>query len=582
MSEFVVNIENWGFQVDQDRMGEKEGWFAPTFDASAWMAVKSGAPWDFYDDALRGYEGVGWYRIELDGDLLGTDSVHRLKFDGVGGKAKIWCNGELVGQNRIRYLPFEVALPKPLLTAAANVIVVRVDNRAHPQSLPGAARIEWVLYGGLCHGVSLVSSTEVRFDWLHLFGTPGDAGGVVDFEFRVVNDSDSRFEASTALSIDAPDRPRIVVPVTCAPGSAVTCSGRLEVGDIDSWNLDSPRLYTATLALDVRIPGGPAEMVERFGFRSIAVEANQIILNGNTIFLKGFSRYDEYAPFGSSPDADVIRRDLIALKNTGANLVRVHYPQSRVHLDIADEIGLLYMQEVPLCWWRPDPTDELSYHGNLMDEAHEVLERVHARDANHPSWIIWSMGNENDSWCDAVKEGMHELMAHAKSLDRSRLLTWVDRHVPEADEYGEADIISLNLYFGIHHGSVAYRYDEFESAIGVPTRAALDVVMERYPDRPILMAEFGTGGIQGIRGETRYSLDYQAAFNRFTWDTLVSNANVQGCILWCWADYFHRSSFIGDGGFFNTPFGPFGVVTVDRQIKWAPYDAIVEMFRERP
>lgn len=220
-------------------------------------------------------------------------------------------------------------------------------------------------------------------------------------------------------------------------------------------------------------------------------------------------------------------------------------------------------------------------HSALLDEAHKALERMFVRDANHPSWVIWSMGNENNSFTPVGRHAMRELVGHARQLDDSRMLTWVCDVLPDADEFSCADIVGVNLYFGVFHGKgPALSIGDFPSLVADQTRNALERLANDYPDKPILVAEFGTAGVEGLRGENRFTLTYQAKMLEIMWETLTNCSGVAGGIMWCWADYAHQRDFVGDSdpGHLNGAYGPFGVVTIERRRKDEPYAAIVRLF----
>ena len=282
------------------------------------------------------------------------------------------------------------------------------------------------------------------------------------------------------------------------------------------------------------------------------------------------NRYDEFPGRGPVVDAATIRADLLAVKAAGANLVRVHYPQSPAHLAIADEIGLLYMEEVPLNWWRatfrpPLPPEFRNDH--IIDLAERVLEGMVRRDGNHPSLVIWSVANECLATDELGIDAMSRLLERAKELDPTRLVTYAANQSPEKNRaFALADLAAFNLYFGMWDGEVAADLSEIESRVFEPTREALGKLLELFPDKPVLLSEFGTIGIPGSGGDVRFSEDYQAAYVSAVWRAVEAVPDVAGGIVWCWADYRQHNGFTND---FPTEFGPFGIVTLERKPKKA-------------
>src|SRR5512136_1908308 len=106
-SETVMISSGWQFQMDVRDIGAGEGWYANGFDRSAWAKASVPKAWDLFDEALWGYEGIGWYATTIDGALARKDKVQRLKFGRVNYHTNVWLNGEPLGENVNGYLPFE-------------------------------------------------------------------------------------------------------------------------------------------------------------------------------------------------------------------------------------------------------------------------------------------------------------------------------------------------------------------------------------------------------------------------------------------------------------------------------------------
>src|SRR5438128_1159988 len=178
---------DWRFQMDVPDIGEKENWQATSFHRSMWAKVEVPKAWDLFDEAMWGYEGVGWYSTEIAGSLAVTGKVQRLKFGRVNYHAKVWLNGELLGENLNGFLPFEFDVtdkPKP---GAVNQLVVRVDNTGKVKWLPGAKKIEWMLYGGILEPVTLETLSTVFISDLTTPAIPDGPGAAVDCEVEATS-----------------------------------------------------------------------------------------------------------------------------------------------------------------------------------------------------------------------------------------------------------------------------------------------------------------------------------------------------------------------------------------------------------
>src|SRR5260370_2551887 len=148
---------DWRFQMDVPDIGEKEHWKATSLHRSMWAKVEVPKAWDLFDEAMWGYEGVGWYSTEIAGSLAVTGKVQRLKFGRVNYHAKVWLNGELLGENLNGFLPFEFDVTAKLKPGAVNQLVVRVDNTAKVKCLPGPKKTEFILYPVILNHVTSTS-----------------------------------------------------------------------------------------------------------------------------------------------------------------------------------------------------------------------------------------------------------------------------------------------------------------------------------------------------------------------------------------------------------------------------------------
>ena len=150
----------WRFQIDSQDIGEHDRWFDAGFDRSGWKEVDVPRAWDVLDRALSNYEGVGWYSVVLDGSWARPGQIQHLKFGRVMYHARVWLNGELLGEHVDGYLPFAFDITDKL-KGPANHLVVRVDNRPQIDWLPAAKVIEWVQYGGILQPVRIESHGPV-------------------------------------------------------------------------------------------------------------------------------------------------------------------------------------------------------------------------------------------------------------------------------------------------------------------------------------------------------------------------------------------------------------------------------------
>lgn len=558
----------WRFQIDPYDWGEADGWFAPAFDRSGWAVVKVPGAWDLYEEALRDYEGIGWYAVEIPAHHVRPDTWQRLCFNYVNIHAKVWLNGHYLGEHVGGFLPFEFAATPYLFVDRPNILVVRVDNRPRPEWLPGSRTIEWVLYGGILKPVRLVTTGQTYISDLTVTATPAGAGAEVRCQVEVTNVGAASFSGEViaeVLAVDAPARAQ--APLACAAGEQATADLILHLDRAHLWSPVTPALYTLNVTLRATETDAPfvAQAATRFGVRTITVQGSNILLNGEPVTIKGVCRYNEYAGYGMTLPAEVIREDLLRAKRAGVNFIRIHYPQDPLTLDLMDELGFLVMMEPNFCWWGVEWFGPVSHEHDeqIFAAALRDLEAMIRAHKNHPCLVAWSMINESATDTEAGIAIMRRMMRKAKALDPTRLVTFVaagsaQKHLA----FDEADFVSTNWYLGTFTPDKARRIADIEGVVRQGTVEYLTAVQAHFGGKPVVVTEFGTQGIYGLRGDTPYTEEYQAAYIEAMWSAIRSVPGVAGAVLWCWADYPHRRDFIT-----YAPYGPYGVVTFDRKAK---------------
>ena len=566
---------NWHFQMDVAGLGEKERWYAEDFDRSAWAAVAVPKAWDLYSEALWGYEGIGWYAIRIEAALARPDKVQRLKFGRVNYHSKVWLNGELLGENVIGYLPFELDVTGKLQPGRPNLLVLRVDNRPRLAWLPGAKQIEWVQYGGILEPVTLETSAKVYISDLAVTAVPAGSGASISCAVEVA--SGDAAENDTVLRVAVAGQPQSAksVKLRVPPGAKSMEKVSLSLKEASPWSPDQPFLYTLVATLE---RGGPIDRVtSRFGVRKIEAHGREILLNGRRFRVQGVNRYDEYGKYGPRPPRELLIADLRRMKNAGVNFVRVHYPQSPDILSLYDEMGFGMIEEVPVNWWGngfSGKGDEVQSEEFLNGQAMPALERMIRRDKNHPCVMIWSMCNESQTANDVGTTVMRKLLRRAKELDPSRLATFVisPEEARNHRAFEEADLVAVNVYSGQFGRNLAYHQSQFDDLVVKPSEEYIRRQLAAFPDKPLLVTEFGTRGVSGVHGDIVYSEDFQAAFIQAAWKAIRNCPEASGGVLWSWADYYHRRALIQ-----YAVFGPYGVVTVDRRPK-AALRALAKMY----
>jgi beta-glucuronidase len=555
----------WQFQIDVGDLGEQEHWYGRTIDRLSWRQVEVSKAWDLFDEAMRGYEGIGWYAAKLDGSWARAGKVQHLTFGRVMYHAKVWLNGEPLGEHIDGYLPFAFDITGRL-KESDNLLVVRVDNRPRIDWLPAAKQIEWVQYGGILQPVRVETKGPVFFSDLEIRAVPKGGGASISCNVEIVA-RENAGDLSLRLAVQGDERPALVVSIAPRTGTTLRRELTLTLEKAVPWSPDSPTLYTLVATLERR-----GTVIDRttqsFGVRTIAARGRQLLLNGKPLQIKGVNRYDEFGRFGPNPPRQLVEDELRLIKQTGINLIRSHYPQAPEFLDLCDQLGLLFLEELPINWWGIEwfGKEGVVQDERILDRALPMLDTMIRRDKNHPCIIIWSMANESKTDNAVGVKVMRALIRRTKERDVTRLVTFVTApgSVREHRAYEDADLVATNMYYGSLEAPLADHRGQLEKHARKPTEEHLRTQLNAFPDKPILVTEFGAMGIPGMHGDVTSTEDFQAGYISAVWEAISAVPEVSGGVLWSWADYHHRRHFQANGAF-----GAFGVVTVDRRPKAA-------------
>ncbi|MEM3980459.1 MAG: glycoside hydrolase family 2 TIM barrel-domain containing protein, partial [Ignisphaera sp.] len=305
---------------------------------------------------------------------------------------------------------------------------------------------------------------------------------------------------------------------------------------------------------------------------------NKIYLNGRPVFLKGFGRHEDFPITGKYLPGSVLVRDFYLMKKIGANSFRTsHYPYSEEHLDLADELGFLVILEPPLCYSGIDrilPRTEIAKlfsDESYIERAKKVVLEMIAQHRNRPSVIMYSITNEPPSDIPEVAEFIKKIAEYIKSLDTSRPTTFASFRYTRDLALEYVDVLAFNYYKGWYS-----EWGDIDKGLEVVIND-LEKIHRKYPDKPIIIAEFGADAIFGLHSDPpqMWSEEYQAELLRKYIETLTKKNYIVGLHIWNFAD-------------FRTPQNPGrtilnrkGVFTRDRQPKLAAH-ILSELFKKIP
>jgi beta-glucuronidase len=568
----------WRFQPDVAQEGEKAGYQEVGYDDTRWREVWLPNGFDRLHPHLDAYEGAGWFRRAVTVPSQWEGRRVLLCFHGVNYHAEVWVNGQCVGEHEDGFLPFEFSVRDVLRFGEANLVAVRADNIRRPGDVPGMQR-GWRTFGGILRKVDLMTTDLCYLDHVWISAEPVADGGSMAIRATIANERLESIELELLVTVRDQEGKEIL---TFASGTMFAASGEAKVvtlqekaEGVDPWSPVDPRLYVAKVSL--LVDGGVVdEQQVRFGFRRIEAREGRLLLNGEPIYLTGFNRHEDSPTQDMAADLETARRDLVDMKNAGANFVRLcHYPHHPGELDLCDELGLLAMGEIPLYWWNGYEEGEDRCRDKL-DAAKRQLRKMIRRDVNHPSVIFWSVSNENQEDRPEVAEGNRTLVRIAKGLDPTRLAVHVSDHWQRYPNFACDDVICINGYPSLHKHAYdgEYDYDLFESTRF--WREGLQALHERYPNKPILISEFGYAALEDVHGSTfGEGMQAEAIEREFAG---MDAPYVCGATVWCWADHpwpaatFQFCRYLA--------ISPYGVVTRERR-KLKAYWTVRRLFREK-
>lgn len=341
--------------------------------------------------------GIAWYRQHLDIPASDTGKKIYLDVDGAMSYATVWLNGQFVGGWPYGYASWRVDLTPYLKFGGENVLAIRLDNP------PESSR--WYPGGGIYRNVWLVKTAPVHVaHWGTYVTTPevNDSAATVKFQVAVENNTAAGTEIAVKneifeLNADG-TRGRAVAALTTdgvnvAANQTQTTTGQISFKHPRLWSLKKPQRYV--LVTSLTRAGKVVDAYETpFGIRTIQFTAdNGFLLNGKRVPLYGVCDHSDLGALGSVVNTRGLERQIEILKGMGCNAIRTsHNPPAPELLDLCDRLGMLVMDESFDCWKHGKTKND--YH-LLWDDWHERDWRAELRrDRNHPSIILWSIGNE--------------------------------------------------------------------------------------------------------------------------------------------------------------------------------------------
>ena len=534
-----LNLDgDWRFRLLPSHLGLDDAVADPQLDDADWSELAVPSHWVLAGDGAYGkpiYTNViypfpvdpphipdenptGEYRRRFDrpdwaprGD--GAAQV-LLRFDGVESVYRVWLNGTEVGVGKGSRLVQEFDVTE-LLVDGENVLVVRVHQWSSMSYIED--QDQWWL-PGIFRSVTLLSRPVGSLDDVWLQTAYADGTGTIRLSGRA---ADAAFpvvvripELSYEQSFDSPD----------ALGEVIT------VGGVEPWSAEVPRLY------DVEIAAAGETIRLRTGFRTVEIVGDRFLVNGRQVIFRGMNRHETHPVRGRVFDAEHARADMIMMKQHNVNAIRTsHYPPHPEVLTLADELGFWVIDECDLethgfvfSGWAKNPSDDVAWRDAYLDR----IERTVERDKNHPSIVIWSLGNEAGT-----------------GVNLAAMAQWVRGRDPERPVHYEGD------YTGAYTDIYSRMYPNLleTEAIGGEHGALLEcgpAEARRVRSKPFLMCEY----VHAMGNGPGAIAEYDDLTERY--------GRLHGGFVWEWRDHGLLTRAADDTPYYGYG-GDFGEVVHD-------------------
>jgi len=456
--------QNWSF--NKGEMGNEQLY---SFDDEQWRILDLPHDWaiegpfDRKNDTRTGglpIYGTAWYRKHFVIDAMHKGKSVTLEFDGVMNNAEVYLNGEKAGARPYGYIGFEVDLTPHIKFGEKNVIAVRVD--------PKELSARWYPGAGIYRNVRLEIKNPVHIaHWGTYITTPdvNKENARVEIETTIENKRDlqGRFTLETVI-VDASGGKVAAIEsgIEFSKDGDAVVDQTLTIKAPELWDMDNPCLYLAKSVL-YRNASVIDTYETRFGIRTIEYSKDKgFLLNGNQVKFKGVCLHHDLGPLGSAVNYRATERQLEIMKSMGVNAIRTsHNPPSPEQLELCDKMGILVQVEA-FDEWKIAKVE--NGYNKYWDQWHETdLRDMIRRDRNHPSVVMWSIGNEiREQGRKNGGETAARLTTICHEEDSTRPVTAGFNQYPACVNNGLAEAIDL----------VGFNYK--------PTQ--YDHVLEKHPD----------------------------------------------------------------------------------------------------
>jgi beta-glucuronidase len=494
-----------------------------------------------------------------------------ITFESVNYRATVWLNGHQLGTHTGAYLPFEFALR--WLRRGVNRLVVRVDNRRTPADFPPGPGGQWWNYGGILDAVYLRPVSRADLALVQIRPRLPCTRCAATVQERVVVRNPTGAPQPVTLGGTYGRTPVPFGSATIKPHGSWTARATVRVAHPTLWAPGHPALYRASLTLSDargRRIGGYAELS---GIRAIKVTAGgRLELNGRLLDVRGFNIHEQSIGSGSALSVSQMRRLVDWVRQLGGTMIRAHYPLDPETEEMADRDGILLWSEVPVYQ---------SGRANVNDpgwrrRAEALVGDNIAANQNHPSIILWSIGNELPT-PPTGGEALYiaDAAALAHKLDPTRPVGMAISNWPGVacqSAYAPLDVIGDNEYFGWFDAGGGGSDDR--DALS----PYLDSVRACYPTKALFISEYGFDGNRNGPVEERGTYQFQADTVAYHLGVFATKPWLSGALYFAMQDYVAFPTYSGGDPRANPPFNEKGMIDLYGNHK-PSFDVVASIYR---
>lgn len=557
--------KNWNF-----KLGDHPEAINANFNASDWRTLQLPHDWsiegafdkDSKTKQAQGFlpAGKGWYRKVFTIPASWKSRTVSIEFDGVFKNSEVFINGKSLGVRPNGYISFSYDLSSHLNYGQANTIAVKVDNDAQPNS-------RWYTGSGIYRNVRLVASEKLHVGKWGTFVTTPEVSATkskVHLEVTIDNDNDRAREFTLVTSIVDAKNKEVANKISVEKIGANTFETKvhnLDVFKTQLWSTENPYLYKVVTKIYEK-----SELVDNYetplGFRYFNFDSEKgFSLNGVPTKILGVCLHHDNGALGAVENIHAVRRKLALMKEMGANAIRMsHNPHSLEMMQLCDEMGFIVQDEAFDVWKKKKVTND--YHKDWDAWHKQDLEDFIKRDRNHPSVMMWSIGNEIREQFDSTGIAItRELAKIVKSLDVTRPVTSaLTENVIEKNfiyQSGALDLLGFNYKHEDYKDfPVRFKGQKIlasESVSALETRGHYD-----FPDGikawPVKHGAPFDGNADWTVSAYDQVKSYWGATHEENWKTIKSQEFMAGTFIWTGFDYIGepdpypypaRSSYFG-------------------------------------